>query len=229
MPIDPNRNPSKIRILISANPSRQSTTPSQEPRTANAPIDCERSRNSATGNTCLRGRRKDVRITFCAECHRFATSNEHKNVPICMTYRTSDILKAIRFVLTPSQEVMDRLASETKDLDAEKENLDKKLHYLETTYKNSMDNLEKIMGSGRLSWAADYHQGVDEIRQLQKIKCDTASTFVCLFQLSKPVCEVKTASHSQGQYLKGIGVDCCQKAIKESVGRCRIAELCSLT
>lgn len=68
-----------------------------------------------------------------------------------MTYRTSDILKAIRFVLTPSQEVMDRLASETKDLDAEKENLDKKLHYLETTYKNSMDNLEKIMGSGRLS------------------------------------------------------------------------------
>lgn len=55
-----------------------------------------------------------------------------------------------RFVLTPPQEVMDRLATETKTLDTEKENLDKKLHYLETTYKNSMDNLEKIMGSGRL-------------------------------------------------------------------------------
>ncbi|QDS74251.1 hypothetical protein FKW77_002997 [Venturia effusa] len=54
------------------------------------------------------------------------------------------------FVLTPPQEVMDRLATETKALESEKENLDKKLHYLETTYKNSMDNLEKIMGSGRL-------------------------------------------------------------------------------
>jgi prefoldin subunit 1 len=55
-----------------------------------------------------------------------------------------------RFILTPPQEVMDRLATETKTLEVEKENLEKKLHYLETTYKNSMDNLDKIMGSGRL-------------------------------------------------------------------------------
>jgi prefoldin subunit 1 len=45
---------------------------------------------------------------------------------------------------------MNRLESETKALSTDKENLDKKLHYLETTYKNSVDNLEKIMGSGRL-------------------------------------------------------------------------------
>jgi len=46
---------------------------------------------------------------------------------------------------------MDRLSAETKAIELEKENLDKKLHYLETTYKNSMDNMDKIMGSGRLA------------------------------------------------------------------------------
>lgn len=50
-----------------------------------------------------------------------------------------------RFVLTPSQEVMDRLAAETKDLENEKANLDKKLHYLETTLKNSKSSFESIL------------------------------------------------------------------------------------
>jgi prefoldin subunit 1 len=50
-----------------------------------------------------------------------------------------------RFVQAPSQEVMDRLASETQAQAKEKENLDKKMHYLETTYKNSRDNFEQIL------------------------------------------------------------------------------------
>lgn len=45
----------------------------------------------------------------------------------------------------PSQEVMDRLAAETHAHAKEKENLDKKLHYLETTYKNSRENFEQIL------------------------------------------------------------------------------------
>lgn len=40
---------------------------------------------------------------------------------------------------------MDRLAAETKDLENEKANLDKKLHYLETTLKNSKSSFESIL------------------------------------------------------------------------------------
>lgn len=47
--------------------------------------------------------------------------------------------------MTPSQEVMDRLAKETKELENDKSNLDKKLHYLETTLKNSKENFEAIL------------------------------------------------------------------------------------
>jgi len=49
--------------------------------------------------------------------------------------------------MTPSQEVMDRLAAESRELENDKSNLDKKLHYLETTYKNSRDNFEQILKS----------------------------------------------------------------------------------
>lgn len=45
----------------------------------------------------------------------------------------------------PPQEVMDRLAAETQAHAKEKENLDKKMHYLETTYKNSRENFEQIL------------------------------------------------------------------------------------
>jgi len=49
------------------------------------------------------------------------------------------------FVMTPPQEVMDRLAVESKSLEDDKTSLEKKLHYLETTYKNSRDNIEQIL------------------------------------------------------------------------------------
>ena len=42
-----------------------------------------------------------------------------------------------------------RQTKESADADKEMENLNKKLHYLETTYKNAQDHLEKIFkGSG---------------------------------------------------------------------------------
>jgi len=40
-----------------------------------------------------------------------------------------------RFVLAPTGEVLARLDKEAQDLKADQSNLDKKLHYLETTYK----------------------------------------------------------------------------------------------
>jgi len=52
-----------------------------------------------------------------------------------------------RFVQAPPQEVIDRLAEEAKAQAKEKENLEKKLHYLEMTYKNSRDNFDKIIKS----------------------------------------------------------------------------------
>jgi prefoldin subunit 1 len=42
---------------------------------------------------------------------------------------------------------MDRLATESKELDNDKSALDKKLHYLETTYKNSRESFESILKS----------------------------------------------------------------------------------
>jgi prefoldin subunit 1 len=49
--------------------------------------------------------------------------------------------------MTPAEEVMERLAKESKALDDDKSALDKKLHYLETTYKNSKDSFESILKS----------------------------------------------------------------------------------
>ena len=46
---------------------------------------------------------------------------------------------------------MDRLAAERKDHEKEKENLEKKMHYLETTYKNSRENFEQILKSAGAS------------------------------------------------------------------------------
>lgn len=37
-----------------------------------------------------------------------------------------------------------RLAAEGEELKGDTVNLEKKLHYLETTYKNSRDNLEQL-------------------------------------------------------------------------------------
>ncbi|KAL0252249.1 hypothetical protein SLS55_010691 [Diplodia seriata] len=49
-----------------------------------------------------------------------------------------------RFVWSPVPDVKKRLASESEELKSDTSNLEKKLHYLETTYKNSRDNLEQL-------------------------------------------------------------------------------------
>lgn len=50
-----------------------------------------------------------------------------------------------RFVMTPSKEVKKRLEVENGELKSDVSNLEKKLHYLETTFKNSRANLDKVL------------------------------------------------------------------------------------
>jgi len=52
-----------------------------------------------------------------------------------------------RFVFSPIADVDKRLASETSELKSEVENLGKKLLYLETTHKNSMEHIDQIFKS----------------------------------------------------------------------------------
>jgi len=55
--------------------------------------------------------------------------------------------RKFRFVQKPLQEVMDRLAAESTEFKSDISSLEKKLHYLETTYKNSKENLDHILKS----------------------------------------------------------------------------------
>jgi prefoldin subunit 1 len=52
-----------------------------------------------------------------------------------------------RFVLAPTGEVLARLDKEAQDLKADQSNLDKKLHYLETTYNNSKAQLDHFLNA----------------------------------------------------------------------------------
>ncbi|KAJ9215208.1 hypothetical protein DTO166G4_3286 [Paecilomyces variotii] len=52
------------------------------------------------------------------------------------------------FVATPISSVNKRLESETRELKTDITDLEKKLHYLETTHKNSVDNIDQILKSG---------------------------------------------------------------------------------
>ena len=51
--------------------------------------------------------------------------------------------------MKPGQHIEKRLLSEIEELKSEVGNLNKKLHYLETTHKNSKDHITQILGSGR--------------------------------------------------------------------------------
>lgn len=53
-----------------------------------------------------------------------------------------------RFVLTSTEDVKVRQAKQATDIKAELANLDKKLHYLETTYKNSQQHMEALFKRG---------------------------------------------------------------------------------
>ncbi|KAL9031711.1 MAG: hypothetical protein Q9196_000259 [Gyalolechia fulgens] len=52
------------------------------------------------------------------------------------------------FMYTPVNNVQTRLVSETAELKSDIANLNKKLHYLETTYKNSRGHIDQIFKSG---------------------------------------------------------------------------------
>ena len=55
-----------------------------------------------------------------------------------------------RFVSVPVPALKDRLGTEMKEMETEVENLGKRLHYLETTAKNSQEHIEKMLkGSGQ--------------------------------------------------------------------------------
>lgn len=51
-------------------------------------------------------------------------------------------------MFSATEDVKRRLAAEADELKSDMASLDKKLHYLETTYKNSRDNLEQLFRSG---------------------------------------------------------------------------------
>ena len=50
----------------------------------------------------------------------------------------------IRFVSTSISDVKERQTKQSADVDKEMENLNKKLHYLETTYNNAQAHMEQI-------------------------------------------------------------------------------------
>ena len=53
-----------------------------------------------------------------------------------------------RFVYSPTNDVENRLSSQTAELKSDITNLNKKLHYLETTHKNSREHIDQIFRSG---------------------------------------------------------------------------------
>lgn len=62
---------------------------------------------------------------------------------------STPLLNYDRFVLTSTQDIKDRQTKNAGDVDKELDNLNKKLHYLETTYNNAQQHLDQIFkGSG---------------------------------------------------------------------------------
>lgn len=55
-----------------------------------------------------------------------------------------------RFVSIPVSGLQDKLESQTKEMATDVESLSKRLHYLETTAKNSQEHIEKMLrGAGQ--------------------------------------------------------------------------------
>lgn len=52
-----------------------------------------------------------------------------------------------RFIALPRSKLNGKLESQVKEKEGEAEQLNKKLHYLETTFKNSREHLEKMLKS----------------------------------------------------------------------------------
>lgn len=54
----------------------------------------------------------------------------------------------IRFVAVPVLAMQDKLGSQIKDIEAEVDSMGKRLHYLETTARNSQEHIEKMLKGG---------------------------------------------------------------------------------
>lgn len=52
------------------------------------------------------------------------------------------------FAAVPVSELQDKLVSQMKQMETDVEGLGKRLHYLETTAKNSQDHIEKMLQGG---------------------------------------------------------------------------------
>ncbi|KZZ97760.1 KE2 family protein [Ascosphaera apis ARSEF 7405] len=74
------------------------------------------------------------------------TSKELSDLPA-----TTNVYEGVgkMFVVRPMNTINSRISQESLQLQTEITNLEKKLHYLETTFKNSRDNIQRIMTGGR--------------------------------------------------------------------------------
>jgi hypothetical protein len=66
-----------------------------------------------------------------------------------MTVQHTNEHLVYRFVSVPVSKLQDKLATQMKDSEAEVESLGKRLHYLETTAKNSQEHIEKMLKGGQ--------------------------------------------------------------------------------
>ncbi|KAK2742689.1 hypothetical protein FQN57_005144 [Myotisia sp. PD_48] len=73
------------------------------------------------------------------------TSDEISQVP-----KDANVYEGVgkMFVSAPMNKVNERLARETKDVKTEIGGLEKRLHYLETTHKNSREHIDQMLRSG---------------------------------------------------------------------------------
>ncbi|KZF26296.1 Prefoldin [Xylona heveae TC161] len=85
--------------------------------------------------TQIAAKQRDVRL-------QELTANEATTLP-----KDTKVYEGVgkMFVLTPLENVKDRLAAEKEELKSDINNLEKKLQYLETTHKNSRDHIEHML------------------------------------------------------------------------------------
>lgn len=87
----------------------------------------------------IRNKKREIRILDL-------TSIEVSSLP-CETNIYEGVGKM--FVYRPTTSINSRLQAEMKECKSDIENLEKKLQYLETTYKNSRDHIDQILKSGQ--------------------------------------------------------------------------------
>jgi len=62
--------------------------------------------------------------------------------------RAANSVTGSRFVMTPVKDMNSKLEKQMKDLESDVEGLGKRLHYLETTAKNSQDHITAMLRGG---------------------------------------------------------------------------------